>query len=121
MPLTDNPDSARGLTAPGPIPGRAAWQNVIAFRRLALAVEKFAKATLLDCDAKTAALADLDASFCFVETLILRFDRNGPPVDQSELNDAEAAIRFIRKNPEQFGGFDLKGLEKYTESVRKKK
>jgi hypothetical protein len=116
----DDPDYARGLRAPFPIPGRSGWANVQQIRRKVLELDKLLRALLMDSPAKTFLLGNLDSLGAHAEMLLLRFDRNGPPVDQSELNDMEATIRLAAKYPESFKAFDLDGLKKNAAALRKK-
>lgn len=122
MALKDDPDYARGLRAPGPIPGRAVWQNIQAVRKSALALEKLLRALFrgFEGDQVATLLANLDMVVSYAEALLARYDRNGPPVDQSLLNDMDATLRLAEKYPEHFPGVDLVGLKKEADMLRKK-
>lgn len=108
--MINDPDYSRGVRAPGPIPGRGAWLAVQTVRKLVLALDKFLRATLLESDAKTTILGQIDLVGAYAEALILRQDRNGPPEGSTELSDMEACLRLADKNPGQFKAFDLEGL-----------
>lgn len=116
----NDPDYSRGARQPGAFPGRAAWQNIQAIRSAALRLQKLLGTVLIDCEAKTHCLGQVDAAAAFAEILVLRFDRNGPPVDQTELNDMEATLRLAHRYPDHFKAFDVGGLKKQADALRKK-
>lgn len=109
--MKSDPEYSRGVRGPGPIPGRGAWQTILAIRKDALILEKRLRLTLLDSPEKDACLLQLDQALSYAESLVTRFDRNGPPETQSDLADMEAILRFALKNPDHFAAFDLAGLK----------
>jgi hypothetical protein len=121
MPLAQyDPDHARGRRGPGPVLGRGAWQNILEIRQRALALEKALRSILLDSDEKNACLLQLDAAVCYAESIVGRYDRNGPPETQSEIGDLEAVIRVAVKFPENFKSTDIAGLKAVLAAVKKK-
>lgn len=117
--MISDPDYSRGLRAPGPVPGRGAWITVQNIRKATLALEKQLRASLLDSAEKDFCINQLDMVSSYAEALIARFDRNGPPENQSELGDAEATLRFAAKNPVQFKTVDIAGLKSSLEGLRR--
>lgn len=109
--MINDPDYARGVRAPGPIPGRGAWINVQAIRKAVLFLYKLANITLLESEAKTALLGQIDAVGAYAEVLVLRQDRSGPAEGSTDLSDMEATLRLAAKSPDQFKAFDLEGLK----------
>jgi|HubBroStandDraft_3_1064219.scaffolds.fasta_scaffold11177_7 hypothetical protein len=101
-PVEHDPDYARGVRGPGPFVGKGAWENIGQIRRAGLALEKLLRSVLLDSEAKSGLLADLDRLLLAAEGLVCRYDRNGPPAAASELDDMEATLRTARKHPETF-------------------
>ena len=118
--MIDDPDYKRGVRGPGPVPGRGAWNSVKELRRLTLALEKFMRMALLDSDEKRACLTMIDQASCYAESVIQRYDRNGPVETQSELQDMEATLRLAAKYPDQFKAFDVEGMKKATSAQKKK-
>jgi hypothetical protein len=115
-----DPDYARGVRGPGSIPGRGAWLNILDIRKAALMLEKKLTAILMDSDEKEHCLRQLDATVLLAEGIILRYDRNGPPENDSELFRAEAALRWILDHPAEYKGVDVEGHRKLIALLRKK-
>ncbi len=121
MPLASHdPDYARGVRAPGPIPGRGAFINIKECRKLVLGLEKKLGAILIDSREKDRVLGHLDDVGLILEGVILRYDRNGPPDCDSELFRVEATLRFVLEHPVEFKGVDVDGLKKLATVLRKK-
>lgn len=113
-------DYARGNRGPHPVPGRGAWLNILDIRKAGLMLEKKIEAILLESPEKEHCLRDLDRTLVFAESVVLRYDRNGPPESQSEIGDMEATLRLAIKYPDHFKSFDLEGLKRETAALRKK-
>lgn len=118
--MIDDLDYAHGNRQPPATPGRSAHANVASLRRHVLAVEKFLKAVLLESPQKERCLGRIDEAAAYAESLIYRFDRNGPPVDQTELSDLEAVLRVADKNKDQFRAIDLDGLKQKVKALRQR-
>ena len=116
--MLNDPDYARGRQQPGPVAGRGAWITVQNIRRLVLSLDKFLRIAVLDSEAKTTLLGQLDMFGSYAEGLVLRQDRNGPPENQSELGDMEAVLRMAEKNPGHFKSFDVAGLKAKVATLR---
>lgn len=117
--MISDPDYSRGLRAPGPVLGRGAWITIQNIRKATLGLEKLLRVALLDSAEKDFCINQLDMLSTYAEGLIARFERNGPPENQSELGDAEAMLRFAAKNPDHFKGIDLAGLKAAVEAARR--
>ena len=106
-----DPDLSCGPRAPDPTPGAGAWISIQEVRKLGHMLQRKLGFTLLAGDEKDACLLALDQALVYAETLIARHDRNGPKVGNTELEDMKATLRLAAKNPENFKGFDVKGLK----------
>ena len=116
-----DPDFARGARGPGSVLGRGAWLNILEIRKAALVLEKRLRAILVDSVEKEHCLVKLDATVCYAESLIGRYDRNGPPEVQSEIGDTEAVLRIAIKHPETFPPGFAGEVKKALEAMKKKK
>jgi len=111
---------SRGKRAPGPVPTRDAWDDIKRLRAAASGLEDTMANVLPDADESTTVRVAFDTIMGYAESVIIRYSRTGPPSDQSELADMEAVLRLAARNPKQFEGFDIKGLEKAAAALRKK-
>lgn len=114
-----DPDNSRGVRAPGPIPTRSAWTDIKRVRDAGVRLEKLLQTLLPDGSEKEHILTNIDSLLCHAEAVIHRNDRVGIPEDQSELRDIEATLRLATSYPEQFKAFDVSGLRKRAELLRK--
>jgi hypothetical protein len=115
-----DPEYARGVRAPGAVPTRSAWLDVQALRKAALAYEKTLERILPEGMEINTVRANFDAVASYAEVVVMRYDRSGPPENQSDVADMEATLRMAAKNPEQFRAFDVDGLKKAAAALRKK-
>lgn len=120
MPLAElDTDFARGKRRPPPIPGKGAQMNVDDVRQAAVFLENKLRAFLLDSTEKAHCLHMLDSTLCYAEALILRYDRNGPPANESLLQRLEGFLRLNAEFPEQFKGVNVEDLRKEAAKLAK--
>lgn len=121
MPLVKlDPEYARGKRQPPFVPGKGAAMNIAELRQAAGVLENKMRAFLLDSSEKDHCLHDLDAVLCHAEAIILRYDRNGPPVNENLLQRMEATLRLAQDFPDQFRPDFITDLKKNISDLRKK-